>query len=87
MGFKYRLPHGNAPDPTRTTPAPRFTSQYNKFHRVWAEVLRDALYVIAEDPTVPAAPRALVQAVLEGYDAGRAKWCPEALLKATDGDD
>lgn len=70
-------------DPNRDVkPAPKFTAAYAQFHRVWAEILRDALAHLADDLSVPAEPRGLAKAVLEGYEAGREKWAPDALLNA-----
>lgn len=63
-------------------PAPGFTEQYQRFHRVWAEILADALAELSDDLRVPADPRGLALAVLKGYEEGRKRWCPEALLKA-----
>lgn len=85
MGYKYRLPAGYTPDATRSTkPNEAFTEAYSRFHRVWAEILREVLVELIDDLTVPPGPRGLAAAVLEGYDAGRAKWCPEALAKQTE---
>ncbi len=65
---------------------PPFMKHYGKFHRVFAEILRDALDMVVAAQTQQELrdARAVCKALIETYDLGRAKWSPDALWKAVD---
>lgn len=60
---------------------PPFCEQYQKFYRVWAEILRDGIEVAVGAATTAEFREAqrMLKAILEAYDHGREKWSPDAL--------